>query len=226
MAEMLAETWRPVVGYEGWYEVSSSGRVRGLDREIRYIDGRVRSRKGMILRLQTNRSGYRTVGLSKNGPKGFLVHRLVLAAFVGPCPADMEGCHENGDPSDNSLSNLRWDTSSANKYDIVRHGNHHQAKKTHCKWGHPMGEGNVYLKNGVHRTCRTCATHPVASKGDPDFKYDGKTYNAKKTHCKRGHEFTPENTYRNGPTGRGCKTCNAHHSRQRRLKRMQARVEA
>lgn len=36
----------------------------------------------------------------------------------------------------------------------------------------------------------------------------GTHHAAAKTHCKRGHEFTPENTIRNGPTGRGCRTCN------------------
>lgn len=32
--------------------------------------------------------------------------------------------------------------------------------------------------------------------------------NARKTHCLRGHEFTPENTIKNGPNGRGCRKCN------------------
>lgn len=51
-----------------------------------------------------------------------LVHRLVLEAFVGPCPAGMEGCHNNGCPSDNRLQNLRWDTRLANNADKIRHG--------------------------------------------------------------------------------------------------------
>ena len=48
--------------------------------------------------------------------------RLVLEAFVGPCPEGMEACHNNGDPADNRLENLRWDTRSANALDAVRHG--------------------------------------------------------------------------------------------------------
>jgi DNA invertase Pin-like site-specific DNA recombinase len=47
---------------------------------------------------------------------------MVLATFVGPCPVGMEACHNNGDPSDNRLSNLRWDTNAGNKADMVRHG--------------------------------------------------------------------------------------------------------
>jgi hypothetical protein len=50
------------------------------------------------------------------------VHRLVLEAFVGPCPAGMEACHNNGVRTDNRLENLRWDTRSANCRDRIRHG--------------------------------------------------------------------------------------------------------
>lgn len=52
----------------------------------------------------------------------YRVHRLVLEAFVGPCPPGMECCHNNGNPADNRLENLRWDTRSANCLDAVQHG--------------------------------------------------------------------------------------------------------
>lgn len=51
-----------------------------------------------------------------------LVHHLVLEAFVGPCPPGMEACHWDGDPSNNALSNLRWDTHQSNMDDKSRHG--------------------------------------------------------------------------------------------------------
>jgi hypothetical protein len=51
-----------------------------------------------------------------------LVHRLVLEAFVGPCPPGMEGCHNDGNPANNCLSNLRWDTPVGNWEDRKRHG--------------------------------------------------------------------------------------------------------
>ena len=54
------------------------------------------------------------------GKKMFLVHRLVLLAFVGPCPVGMEGCHFDNDATNNRLSNLRWDTLSNNQKDRVR----------------------------------------------------------------------------------------------------------
>lgn len=69
---------------------------------------------------------YRAIDLY--GPDGKVkmayVHRLVLAAFVGPCPPGMEGCHNDGDSCNNRLSNLRWDTRAGNVRDAVRHGTH------------------------------------------------------------------------------------------------------
>lgn len=50
------------------------------------------------------------------------VHRLVLMTFVGPCPPGMEACHGDGDPANNRLDNLRWDTKKANAQDRIRHG--------------------------------------------------------------------------------------------------------
>lgn len=73
--------------------------------------------------LRTKKSGYATVHLQRDG-KRFLgySHRLVLEAFVGPCPPGMECCHEDGDHQNNCLSNLRWDTRKNNHADKIRHG--------------------------------------------------------------------------------------------------------
>jgi hypothetical protein len=50
------------------------------------------------------------------------VHRLVLEAFVCPCPEGRECCHNDGDPANNALTNLRWNTRKANIEDSRRHG--------------------------------------------------------------------------------------------------------
>jgi len=80
------------------------------------------------LKAIINGEGYPMVGLSpqKKAKKWapspmYLVHRLVLEAFHGPCPEDMEGCHNNGDRRDCRLANLRWDTREANHRDKLRH---------------------------------------------------------------------------------------------------------
>lgn len=50
------------------------------------------------------------------------VARLVLLAFVGPCPPGMECCHGDGNPKNDALANLRWDTRLGNNRDRRRHG--------------------------------------------------------------------------------------------------------
>lgn len=67
----------------------------------------------------TAKAGYKQAIL---GGKLTLVHRLVLEAFVGPCPEGMQACHNDGNPSNNCLHNLRWDTAKSNHADKVSHG--------------------------------------------------------------------------------------------------------
>ena len=94
--------------------------------------GRVWSekRRGRFLRLRKrNQYGYLAVMLYVNGKRFLrLIHRLVLETFIGPCPEGMECCHNNGDPVDNRLNNLRWDSHSNNAKDAVRHGTHSLVK--------------------------------------------------------------------------------------------------
>jgi hypothetical protein len=52
----------------------------------------------------------------------FLVHRLVLEAFVGPCPPGLECRHLDGNPGNNLVSNLEWGTHASNEADKKRHG--------------------------------------------------------------------------------------------------------
>lgn len=113
--------WRAVVGFEGSYEVSSDGQVRSLTRII--SDGRRIT--GRTMKHCAGTHGHPQLLLSRNGKRyQRYVHRLVLEAFVGPCPEALEACHWNGNPADNRIDNLRWDTRSANGIDAVRHGRH------------------------------------------------------------------------------------------------------
>jgi predicted transcriptional regulator len=75
-----------------------------------------------ILKQSIDKNGYSYVTLYKNGEgKHKYVHRLVLETFIGPCPLGMEGCHNNGNPPNNSLNNLRYDTPKGNSLDKVKH---------------------------------------------------------------------------------------------------------
>lgn len=157
---MSDEKWAPVPDYEGLYEVSDRGRVRSLDRIVPDSLGRDRALKGRVLTpLKGSKGRHLKVALSDGGKvRQHYIHRLVLEAFVGPCPEGAEACHYDDDPANNALENLRWASSSENRQDSVRNGRHHMARRTHCPHGHPFDEENTKLvaSRPGRRICRTC----------------------------------------------------------------------
>lgn len=104
----MSETWRAIVGFEGYYEVSDLRNVRS----IRTNFGNPRCRPVKALRTH---DGYLRVCLSKDNvqTKKHVAH-AVLEAFVGPRPPGAEACHGPRGQRCNELSNLRWDTKAAN----------------------------------------------------------------------------------------------------------------
>lgn len=150
---MIFEEWRPVVGYEGLYEVSSIGRVRSVDRVV--PDGR--HFRG-AMRACPIQHGRRSVKLSRRGPKKFHVHVLVAEAFHGPRPLGCEVRHLDGDSLNNCADNLRWGTKSENTMDQIRHGTHHKARQTRCKNGHELKPPNLggNASRMRRRVCRAC----------------------------------------------------------------------
>ena len=106
----LQETWKPIIGYEGFYEVSNQGKIKSVSRQVRMKNGHTRTIHERIMRQQTQKNGYKTVTLSKNGvvARRISVHRLVALAFI-PNPNDLpEVNHINEDKTDNRASNLEW----------------------------------------------------------------------------------------------------------------------
>lgn len=107
------ELWRPVVGYEGLYEVSSLARVRRARAHRQWPAGR-------LLKPQGRYDGRVVVGLRRDGrSKIKLVHVLVAEAFIGPRPPGREVNHRDGDKFNNLPGNLEWTTRLEN----VRHAN-------------------------------------------------------------------------------------------------------
>lgn len=164
----MSEQWRPVPGWEGYYEVSNQGRVLSVGRKVwqggsRWGRGFWRVTKPRILKPGIYR-GYERVSLQRDKRvHQESVHRLVLLAFVGPPPAGTEGCHNDGNKTNNTLANLRWDTSSANHLDRTRHGRNHNSLKTHCPQGHPYSPENTRMDGGS-RKCKTCRSRRAVAR--------------------------------------------------------------
>jgi hypothetical protein len=120
-----------------------------------------------MLKLSTARKpDYPVVTLG--GGKSARVHNLVLEAFCGPRPEGYVACHNNGDPHDNRVENLRWDTYSSNNRDLVKHNTHWQSKKTHCKHGHEFTPENTIARPGGGRKCHACSLVNAARQRERD----------------------------------------------------------
>lgn len=122
------ETWKDIVGYETYYQVSNIGRVKRLER-ITETDTGFRKLPGKTLSLIKSRRGYESIMLSKNNvQRVFRVHRLVAFSFI-PNPENKKTVnHKNGVRHDNRVENLEWCTTSENHIHAFRvlnrfHGN-------------------------------------------------------------------------------------------------------
>ena len=112
------EQWKPIIGFESIYEVSDHGNVRSIK------SGKL---KKISLDKTTNRQ---FLNLWKNNKQNVVrIHKLVLEAFVGQCPDGLECCHNDGNSSNNHLSNLRWDTHTSNIHDRIKHGTSNRGER-------------------------------------------------------------------------------------------------
>ena len=103
----MEEIWKPVVGYEDHYEVSSLGNIR-------------RKKSGRMRRID-NAPIYPTILLSVNGKhKTFRVHRLVAKAFLPLIEGKTHVNHKNGNHYDNRVENLEWVTQEENNLHSYR----------------------------------------------------------------------------------------------------------
>lgn len=117
------EKWREITwhGLAGWYAVSDFGRVMTLHKRHR----------GLMMRPFVTKRGYRKLSLCAPGKqkKCVYVHRLVLEAFVGKCPAGMECAHRDSNPANNRLSNLMWTLPKINHSHKIARGTSGKGEK-------------------------------------------------------------------------------------------------
>ncbi len=137
---------KPVVGYEGYYEVDQFGRVFSVERVISVDDNGRKYEKpvsGKQMKQCLKNNGYKSVSLTKGGvTKAFYVHRLVAEAFI-PNPDNLPMVnHKDEDKTNNFLENIEWCTAQynntygnkakrqANKIRGIAHSNEHKKKIT------------------------------------------------------------------------------------------------
>lgn len=118
----MEEIWKAIKGYEGFYEVSNTGKVRSLDR----TDNMKHFHPGKELAQGTHDNGYKVVHLSKLGEARWrTVHRLVAEAFV----EKPEGCdivnHLDNSRDNNNADNLEWTTLKGNMQHATKQGRMH-----------------------------------------------------------------------------------------------------
>lgn len=111
------EQWLPVIGYEGIYEVSDLGRVKSLDREILARDGKMYSRKGVIMKASIMNKGYLVSNFRINtSTNTMLRHQIVAISFLGHEVSSRQIVidHKNNNRLDNRLINLQKTTQRNN----------------------------------------------------------------------------------------------------------------
>lgn len=127
---------------------------------------------GKELSQHPTRGGYLRVPLRDS--KKYLVHRLVLEAFIGPCPPGYEASHEDGNPTNNDLSNLRWRPKGDNCKLKTKHGTNFT--RGNCK----LTEEDVYdiraRINSGDTISEVARDYPQVTRSAVSHAYHGRTW--------------------------------------------------
>lgn len=143
----MEEIWKPVVGFEGLYEVSSLGRVRSLDKIVGYPWGikKTARKRGKVLSPKIANTGYHEVVLighdgSRNNKR---MHRLVAEAFI-PNPNNYPVInHIDENKLNNIISNLEWCT--------VRYNTEEYTKKRNLIYQYDLSGNLIREWNSITR---------------------------------------------------------------------------
>lgn len=145
------EEWKDVVGYEGYYMVSSFGRVKSLDRIV-WNGSSNYLKKGRIMKLNNTPSGYKEVHLYIDGfRKRMLVHRLVGLAFICNSDNKPEIDHIDTIRNNNFYKNLKWATIIENRNNPLSKINMSNVRIGKCIGKDNYNYGNKGDKNPISK---------------------------------------------------------------------------
>lgn len=145
----MEEKWLDIAGFEGYYQVSNTGRIKSFRKGKRY--GKPEE---FILKSSIANTGYCQVTLYKPGTKKkFLVHRLVAEAFLDNPNNYQYINHKDETRTNNNVENLEWCTARYNNmYGTAR-------LRSILTEGKPVSQ---CLPSGQHIATYTCVS--VAAK--------------------------------------------------------------
>jgi hypothetical protein len=155
-------------------------RVPGFDDYAVGTDGSVWSfKRKNIKRMSPNtiKGGYKAVILTnEKGKSSKMVHRLVLEAFVGPCPKGMEALHKDHNPANCRLDNLRWGTHIENIEDGRREGRVKSGERNH--WSTLTEEKVREMRIAAHagETVRSIAARFGAGEKGVEYAVSGRSW--------------------------------------------------
>ena len=113
---MTTELWKPIKGYEGFYEVSSKGRVRSVER----IDARGQHRKSKIMSVKKIQNAKKVTFFRDGKSKTFTLKKLVADAFLEAPKSDEKLVCVDGNPDNVCAENLKWQKKAKRKRNVYR----------------------------------------------------------------------------------------------------------
>lgn len=171
----MTEQWVDIAGYEGFYQVSSLGRVKTVERYEAERNRIIRER----IRVPVAVHGYLYCELWKNGKhKRYAIHRLVATAFIPNPDGRPQVNHLDGDKTNNSVTNLEWCTASENE----RHA--YETELTHA-YDRSGDKNPMYGKHHTERAKQMIKAVHVGRKHTEEAK-------RKMSKAHKGGKFTDE----------------------------------
>ncbi len=161
----MKEIWKPLINWEGIYEVSNMGNVRSVDR---YVVQRNYKRfcKGQNIKITKHKSGYGIVTLRNSGiQKVSKVHQLIMNTFnPNKTGKKLEINHIDGNTMNNRLDNLEWCTHQENLQHASKHKllsvykpiNQYDLQGNFIKKWDSMKEAREYYNFGINSLNRAC----------------------------------------------------------------------